>query len=204
MQSIENKVITVIYGKGRGWAFSQNDFAKCGSRDAIDKSFSRIQKKGTIRRVIRGLYDYPTYSDLLKKQLSPDIDQVAHALARKFSWRIQPTGQVALNVLGLTTQVPGKFTYLSDGPERVYKINKVTLSFNKAPLKESGFKLAESSLIVQALKCLGQEHIKPKTITALRKWLPKKLRPKVLKETSSVTGWIYSAIGKICKEDSHG
>ena len=76
MQSIENKVITAIYGKGRGWVFSQNDFAKCGSRDAIDKSLSRIQKKGTIRRVIRGLYDYPPYSDLLKKQLSPDIDQV--------------------------------------------------------------------------------------------------------------------------------
>ncbi|WP_022952437.1 DUF6088 family protein [Leucothrix mucor] len=55
-----------------------------GEPDSIDQTLGRMEKKGVIRRVMRGLYDYPIYSKLLKKQLSPDIDQVAHALARKF------------------------------------------------------------------------------------------------------------------------
>ncbi len=65
-----------------------------------------MAERGVIRRVIRGLYDYPAYSKLLKKSLSPDIDQVAHTLARKFGWPIQISGNAALNLVGLSTQVP--------------------------------------------------------------------------------------------------
>jgi integrase len=72
---------------------------------------------------IRGIYDYPRFSKLLDQSLSPDIDQVARALARKFRWCIQPTGATALNFLGLSTQVPARAVYLSDGPDRVYQID---------------------------------------------------------------------------------
>jgi len=200
MQSIENKILSRIYGNGRGWAFSQKDFSQCGSRSSIDIALHRLLEKGTIRRVIRGLYDYPRFSNLLNKQLGPDIDQVARALSRKFAWRIQPSGPAALNILALSTQVPGRFIYLSDGPERSYQVGNVTLAFENTTLKESGFKLPESSLIVQSLKSLGQDRITPEVISTIRKWLNPELRSKVLKDTYTATGWAYEAIQQICRE----
>lgn len=109
-----------------------------GSRRAIDSALHRLAGKGQVRRVIRGLYDYPRFSELLKQQLSPEIGQVARALARKFRWRIQPTGATALNLLGLSTQVPSRAVYLSDGPDRNYKIGSTSLVFEHTALGGGG------------------------------------------------------------------
>lgn len=202
--SAHNKVLSRIYGHGRGWSFSQNDFSELGSRASIDLTMHRLLKKGTIRRVIRGIYDYPAYSQSLKTILNPDIDQVAGALARKFGWRIQPSGPTALNLLRLSTQVPARIVYLSDGPNRSYKVVNYTLEFRHAVLKESGFKLRESLLIVQALRSVGKEHITPGMIKSIREQFDQDLRARILKDTKTATGWIYAAIRKICKEESNG
>jgi hypothetical protein len=199
MQSIENTILRRIYGKGRGWSFSQKDFSRIGSREAIDLALHRLLKKGKIRRVIRGIYDYPKFSSLLNKELSPDIDQVTQALARKFRWQVQPSGPAALNLMGLSTQVPGRFVYLSNGPNRHYKIGKTPIDFQHAVLKEASLKLPESVLIVQGLRSLGQEHITQEVIADIRDWLPPALRGKVLADTRTATNWIYKAIRGICQ-----
>jgi len=95
-QGIENKIISRIYGRGRGWAFTKTDFVAEFGESNIHQALSSLTKTGKIRRVCRGVYDYPRYSELLNRQLSPDLDQVAHALARKFNWRIQSSGDTAL------------------------------------------------------------------------------------------------------------
>jgi len=107
-----------------------------------------------------------------------------------------------LNFLGLSTQVPARAVYLSDGPERVYQIGNTALVFEHTALKESGVELKESGLIVQALKSLGQERITPEVIVKIRAWLPESLRAKVLADTQTVTGWIYSAIQQITQRES--
>ena len=199
-KTIENQVTNRIYGHGKSWAFSAKDFVRLGSRGAIDIALFRLLDKGIIRRVIRGIYDFPKYSELLGQTLSPDLDQVANALARKFGWRIQVTGPSALNLLGLSTQVPGRVVYASDGPDRVFAIGKQTLEFKHASLKEAGFKLRESSIIVQGLKSLGAERVTPEIIDTIRQWLDPRLRDRVLDDTRTATGWVYAAIGKICRE----
>lgn len=203
-QSTENRVISRIYGRGRGWAFSQKDFSHLGSRGAIDLALCRLARKGTIRRIIRGLYDYPKFSPLLDRQLSPDIDQAARAIARKFGWRIQPGGAAALNLMGLSSQVPGRFLYLSDGPDRSYEIDRTRLQFRHTALKEASFKLPESSILVQGLRSLGQDNITADVIAGIRQWLDPELRPKIMKDTGIATGWIYEAIRKICAEGKDG
>ena len=200
MQSINNKAISRIYGRGRGWAFSPNDFVEGFSRDQIENALSRLCREGKIRRVCRGIYDYPKFSELLQQELSPDFDQVAQAFARKFNWRIQPSGDAALNLLGLSTQVPGRLVYLSDGPNRQYKIGNYTLAFKKSALKDVGFKYRESGLIVQALKALGQERVDDAVIAALRKQLDETACKRVLKDTVTATGWVYEAIKRVCGE----
>jgi hypothetical protein len=203
-QTIENKAKYRIRGAGGGWAFSPRDFLDLGGRSTVDSALHRLEKRGEIRRVIRGIYDYPRFSKLLDQHLSPDIEQVARALARKFRWRIQPSGATALNFLGLSTQVPTLAVYLSDGPDRLYQVGNMALDFEHTALKESGVKLKESGLIVQALKSLGQEQITPEVIARIRAWLPELLRTKVLADTKTATGWVYSAIQQIIQEESHG
>ncbi|MDF1589222.1 MAG: DUF6088 family protein [Gammaproteobacteria bacterium] len=202
MQSIEDKVISRIYGRGKGWAFTSADFSAEFNRNSVDVALSHLVKANKIRRVCRGVYDYPKYSELLKQILSPDIDQVAQALARKFNWRIQASGNAALNLLGLSTQIPGKFVYLSDGPDRAYQIGSSELFFKKEALKNIGFKLRESGLIVHALKTLGQKHVNDEVIEKIRTQIDENKYKPIMKDTQTVTGWVYEVIRKICLDSN--
>ncbi len=200
MSKLYDKALYFIAGHGRGWAFSSSDMMKKFSRQQSDNLLSDLVKDGKIRRVSRGIYDYPKYSELLQQELSPDIDQVARAYARKFNWRIEVSGESALNLLGLSTQIPGKYTYLSDGSNKSYKVIDATIEFKKSSLKNIGFKYKESSLIVQALKALGKEHIDIKVIAKIKKRIDPAKYPKILKDTQSSTVWIYETIKEICKD----
>jgi len=195
------KALFFIAGHRRGWVFSSSDLSGILTRREADDNLKYLTKIGKIRRICRGLYDYPKYSDLLKQELSPDIDQVASAFARKFNWRIEISGDSALNVLGLSTQVQAKYIYLSDGPDRSYDILGTTLEFKKSALKEIGFRHKESSLIVQALKALGKDRVTAEIINKIRKKIDEKKCNKILAETRSAKSWIYETIKKICRED---
>jgi len=197
MQAIEDKVISRIYGKGRGWAFFKNDFVDLGSADAIDKALSRLTKSQRIRRVMRGIYDYPKYSRLLEQQLSPDIDKVAQALARKFGWTIQVSGNTALNILGLSTQVPARYLYLSNGDSRTYQIDGIELSFKQTALKDMELKSSESALLVQALKTRGQQSISLSERQKILAYFSKEKYSTILKDTQYMTSWVYEQIKQI-------
>jgi len=203
-QSTEEKALRRIQRRGKGWAFSARDFADLGSRSTVDSALHRLERRSSIRRVIRGVYDRPQFSELLSTELSPDIDQVAQALARNFGWRIQPSGAVAQNLLRLSTQVPARAVYLSDGPNRSYRIGRTALVFDHTALKEAGFRLPESRLIVQALKSLGQEHVTPEVISKIREWLAPNLRARMLADTETATGWVYAALRQIAGKDTNG
>lgn len=200
-QTIENKLLTRIYGHGRGWAFSQKDFNSLGR---VDMALTRLSRDGTLRRVIRGIYDYPRFSEILKQELAPDIHEVAQALARKFGWRIQPDGTAAMNLLGISTQVPSQYVFKSDGPNRTYSIGKSTIEFKHSAMKEIGFRHPESGIIVHALKTLGEDRIDQQTIQTIREWLSEHKRSKVLKDTEKVTDWVFQAIKQICREEPRG
>lgn len=199
MKNISESIFYFVSGHGRGWAFSSSDLADRFARQQIDNALSDLAHANKIRRVARGLYDYPRYSDLLQKTLSPDIDQVAYAYARKFNWRIEVSGESALNLLGLSTQIPAQYVYLSDGPSKSYDVMGVALNFKKSTLKDIGFKHRESTLIVQALKALGKTHLSESVFAKIREQIDPKSHNKILRDTQGSTGWIYEAIKQICK-----
>ena len=200
MKNISESIFYFIAGHGRGWAFSSSDLAGRFARQQIDNALSDLAETNKIRRIARGLYDYPRFSDLLQKTLSPDIDQVANAYARKFNWRIEVSGESALNLLGLSTQIPAQYIYLSDGPSKSYDVMGVQLNFKKSSLKDIGFKHRESTLIVQALKALGKEHLNTEVFAKIREQIAKESFAKILRDTQGSTGWIYESIKQICQD----
>jgi hypothetical protein len=200
VKNVSESIFYFIAGHGRGWAFSSSDLAGRFARQQIDNTLSDLAEANKIRRVARGLYDYPRFSDLLQKTLSPDIDQVAYAYARKFNWRIEVSGDSALNLLGLSTQIPAQYIYLSDGTSKSYDVMGVQLTFKKSSLKDIGFKHRESTLIVQALKALGKEHLTSEVFAKIREQIAKESFSKILRDTQGSTGWIYEAIKQICKD----
>lgn len=95
----------------------------------------RLVDKGELLRVARGIYTRPQISKLLDSALTPSIETIAKAIARRDRARIVPTGVYALHVLGLSTQIPMNVVYLTDGAARKVQIGKQTILFKKTAPK---------------------------------------------------------------------
>ena len=128
-----------------------------GTDSNISWCFHQLKNKGIIRPLWKGIYDYPRYSTLLQETLAPDLEKVAHALARKHKWNIQVSGNAALNYFGLSTQVPTRYLYLSDGPSRTFEIEGRSLEFKHIPVGEARLGNNECAMFIQAIKELGEQ-----------------------------------------------
>lgn len=178
----------------RGWCFTPKDFLDLGSQSAIWQALSRLEKKGVIRKLIRGVYDYPEKNTFLEGYASPDPDRVARTIARGNSWNIVPDGTTALNLLGLSTQIPAEWSYLTDGQNRRYELDGIRIVFHKRANKEASELSRESAILVQAIKTLGKEGIDERVLKKLSEYPPASSWAKIIKECRYVTGWVLDVL----------
>lgn len=114
-QAIDLRIIAAIHGRGRGSVFVPADFVNIGSRGAVDVALHRLARQGAIRRLARGVYDFPKEHSVLGP-LAPSAEDIARALAGRDRTRLQPAGAYAANALGLSEQVPAKLVFLTAPP----------------------------------------------------------------------------------------
>ena len=183
-----------------GTIFVNSDFADIADQETVRRTLNRLTQAGMLRRILKGVYEKPKYSKLLDEYVAADPDAVAKALARSYHWTIAPCGDVALNKLGLSTQVPVVWSYISDGPYRKFSWDNITLSFKHRANREISFMSETTTLVVEALKTLGKEQIDDGIIVSLRNRLPKEEKKKMLEEATGVSEWIYAVIRKVCAE----
>jgi len=200
MQSIADKIIKRIRGKGRGQAYTNKQFLDLGSRAAVDKALSRLTKRGLIRRLKPGIYDYPRVNPKLGGVLSPSRDNVAQAIAKKNGIRIQPSGAQAANALGLTNQVPAKTVFLTDGKPRTIKIGRQTLVFRHAAPKTMLHSGKPGKIVIQALRYLGREGVNNSVINKLSNSLSSKDKSDLEKEVKSGPDWLRPIINEIVRK----
>ncbi len=200
MQTMRDQIVGRIERLGDGKAFSAKDFLDIASRGSIDMALSGLTKDGTIRRIRRGLYDMPRINPSLGGKLSPDIDEAARAIARRQRWKIVPEGAWAANLLGLSTQVPSKIIYLTDGPNNEVPIGRRTIYFKHARPKALAGPEGKSALVVQALRHLGKENVGTREIATLRAELTPADKRKLLKETRFGVDWIYKVASQIAEK----
>jgi len=197
LKTIEGKITS----SSTGTIFVTSDFTDLASSGAANSALLRLEKDGVIRRILFGVYEYPEYNEFLKEYVAPSPDKVAQALARKFGWTIIPCGDTALNLLGLSTQVPAVWSYVSDGTYKKYTFDKTTIKFKKTTNKEISKLSYKTALVVQALKALGKENVTDSILIKLKKGLAKAEKKKMLEEAKTVTSWVYEYIKKICRSD---
>lgn len=149
-----DRIIKRAQTSGRGSVFTPSDFVDIAGRASIDQSLSRLVKAGRLRRLSRGLYDLPKIHPKLGA-LAPSPDVVAQALARETGSVVQIAGARAANVLGLSTQVPAKNTYLTDGPARRVILGKRVIDLRHASPKHLVAPGSAAGTVVQALRHLG-------------------------------------------------
>ncbi|MGC9452863.1 MAG: DUF6088 family protein [Oceanipulchritudo sp.] len=202
-QSIDNKVISRIYGNGRGWAFTPKAFSDLGSRPAVGMAISRLTKKGVIQRIGHGLYLYPEKHPTLGN-LSPSPEAISKAIASGDKVRLVPTGAYAANRLGLTEQVPAKITFLTDGLSRTVKVGNRTIELKQTTPRNLGPKRETTALVIQALRYLGKGTIDSSTVKSLKNRLSNEDRSALLKDLSYAPEWMRPIFGQIAGEKPNG
>lgn len=197
--SIDDQIFKAISILGHGAVFVPTAFLSCGSRQAVDIALHRLVRKGTIRRLARGIYDFPKEHPKLGKLL-PSPEKIAEALIRRDCTRIQPTGAYAANIVGLSEQVPAKVVFLTDGPSRTIKIGTTTIQLRRTTPKNMAMAGRLSGLLVQALRELRKEHITPERIEHLKQTIPLNARKELLKDIQFAPEWMHSIFKELAKE----
>lgn len=203
-ESTEEAILSRMRSHDLGWAFSSKDFTDLGSRESIDTALHRLSAKGVIRRVMRGIYDLSAVSRITGEPVSPDVWSVARTIARKNGWRIVPSGETALNVLGLSTQVPGTYLFFTDGQSREYRLGNRRLCFRRRTPRDLQSADGIGALVVQALKALGRERVDGAVVEALRRKLSPGECRELLQSARYGTDWVYSTVKRICAEGEDG
>jgi hypothetical protein len=201
MQSIDSKVLSRIYGSGRGVVFTPGRFLDIGSRDAVDKVLSRLVQKGAIRRLARGLYDYPEHHPIMGI-LAPNPDAIAQALAGRQGIRLQPSGAYAANRLGLSTQVPARIVYLTDGPSRTVRVGNQEIRLQRTTPRSMGPAGRTSGLVIQALRHLGQKHVDDVVIQTLQNKLSDQDKKRLMKDIAYAPAWVGKHLREIARGEA--
>lgn len=201
MYSIDDKMVKRIIGRKRGWCFTPMDFLDLGSRQAVDTALSRLAKSGRIRRLSRGLYDYPKTHQRIGV-LSPPPEAIIEALTRRDRVRLQPTGAYAANLLGLSDQVPMKVVYLTNGPRRRIRIGNQEIILKTMAPRFMATAGRPSGTVIQALRHLGKAHVTKETVARLRKAFNAAEKLQILKDRSLAPSWMHRWLLALAAEES--
>lgn len=177
MKSSKNQIETKILKSSLGEIFFAEDFYAYGSAGNIRLTLFRLVNEGVLERLAQGVYLKPKKDPLLGV-IYPTTEEIAKQIAQRDKARIAPTGVMALYLLGLTTQVPLKAVYLTDGSQREVKIGNRTIKFKKTVPRSFAIKDGLLHLIVQAFKEVGQNNVTEEFI--------EKIKPSVMQLDSQV------------------
>jgi hypothetical protein len=197
MDAVKHIILNRIRSAGREEVFTPKDFLDIGTRYATDQTLSRLVRSGDIQRLGRGLYYYPRVNPRLKIAITPDVNQIAQAIGRRTGSRMVPSGAVAANIFGLSTQVPARFVYLSDGRSRRVRVGKMELQIKHVAPKELPSGSQTSALVFQALRHIGKQAVDARVVDRLKTVIRAKEKRDLLKDARYTTDWIADIVRQI-------
>jgi len=195
---VEYKIAKALKSLKKGTVLFVDDFLDYGNPESVKKALLRLKEKDILIRLAHGIYLLPKIDKELGV-LYPSTEDIAKAIARRDKARIVLTGVQALNKLGLSTQVPMKVVYLTDGATRTVKVGKRTISFKKTSPKNLLTKGEISSLVIQALKTIGHKNVTDEIITKIHLILKKEQEVNIINDVKLAPAWIYKILKQSIK-----
>lgn len=197
---IESRILKVIKKQKKSTIFFAEDFLEIGSLASINKALSRLSKKNLIIRLAHGIYLNPEVDEILGV-LYPTLDEIAQIIAKRDRSRIIPTGDLAMNILGLTTQIPMNVVYLTDGSPRSIKVGKRSIKFKKTAPKNLSLQGEISCLVIQAIKKIGKDKITEAEIKKIHDVLKKEKPINISHDMKLSPAWVRNLIKTIISRE---
>jgi len=189
IQSIDDKIFAKIKKAKRGSLFFTDDFLSFGSAKAVSKALERSVTRGEIQRVARCIYARLA-ADSILGPIKPSTEEIAEAISKRDKARIIPTGTLALNALGLSTQIPINVVYYTDGSARKIEVGNRTIKFKKTAPKNLATTGKISTLVIQALKEIGKDNATAQEIEIILNQLKKEDPYRLAHDIKFAPEWI--------------
>ncbi|MEP5338481.1 MAG: DUF6088 family protein, partial [Algibacter sp.] len=173
-----------------------DDFSDLGSQSAIHTTLHRLEKRKVLSRISHGIYAKPKVSELLNQEILPSVEEVAKAIAKRDRAKLLPSGSYAQYVLGMSTQIPLKLVYYTDGKARTIKVGNRTIQFKRTTPKNLALKGEVGRLVVQALRDIGRDKITPQEEETIINLLKKEDIKNLKHDIALAPQWIAEIMAK--------
>ena len=195
--NLMDKVRRRLRTQGPGSLFGTADFLDLGTRAAVDQALCRLTREGVLRRLRRGIYDYPQAHETLGILLTPSPEAIASAMARGKRSELQVSGAQAANLLGLSEQVPARVVFLTDGASGSVQVGNQTIQLRHAAPRSMQAAGKISGTVIQALRYLGKNNVTPEVIAQLQSRLSAKDKKALSKDVLLAPGWMQPVLSLI-------
>lgn len=199
VNSIHSQILRKIKRIPPGKPLFPSDFKGLGSEAAIKMALMRLAREGKLDRIAHGIYVVPR-EDSRFGRIPPSLEEVAQAIAERDHARIRPAGAFALNKLGLSTQVPMRLVYITDGAPRHIRVGKRSIKFKPASPRNLAYKGKISGLVVQAFKELGNKGVTDEVIRKVKALLRNEKREVIMADAKLAPYWIAKIFYDILNE----
>jgi Family of unknown function (DUF6088) len=202
VKSIADRIVSQVRVRGRGkWVFTTKDFLDLGSRAAIDRALSRLVLAGKLRRIGRGLYDFPRQSKILQGAAPASLDATVQAISRRDQIRVMPNGIVFANDLGLTNAVPAKPSYISSGRTKTVLVGNRKVYLQHFSQKVIAWADRPGGQFVAAVLWLDKAIASaPDMIDLMRVKLADDVKQDLLQDLDLLPVWMASIAKKVCND----
>lgn len=156
----------------KGAIFFPSDFEDIATPEAVRQMLSRMVRQGEIMRVSRGIYCIPRSNKALGLDcILPSTEDIAQRLAERDMVKIIPTGDHALNQLGLSSQIPANAVYITNGARKKIRLNNgrniIFRESNELRLFE--FVSGLMMLVVSAIRSIGEDNLTEDIVNRIKK-----------------------------------
>lgn len=200
-QPITTRVQSKISSLSNGVVFASNSFRFAdANQNSVEKELSRLNADGVIKRFRKGIYYKPQKSSLFGDVL-PNPSAIAQAIAKLNDAHIVPDGSMALNMLGLSDQVPMKYIYLNDKLHKSEFVGNTEIVFKRINAKKLTTSNKRVGLILSAIDYLGKDAFDDKDLV---KDFASKLKVSDIKDLDMASKyyplWVKTRVSEIIDE----
>lgn len=159
----------------------------------VGSTLAELTESGVLFKMAQGIYVKPQKSRF--GLVLPSIEKIVQAIAMRDNAEVLPTGTTALNALGLSTQVPMNYSYLTSGSERTIKLANRQVVLKRGVPKNFCYKTRLIALLTQALRALKQENVGDSELQIIRELIAKETdKESLAKDVDAMPGWMKRII----------